>query len=78
MKTLKEIEDRIYNVLYNGITRKSDSIIIIENIHVSKEASMRWNSIVQDARVGRTFDSYYCGIIFMDKEKCKQHYIVNF
>ena len=54
----------------------SNSIIIIEN--VSKEASMRWNSIVQDARVGRTFDLYYCGIIFMDKEKCKQHYIVNF
>ena len=56
----------------------SNSIIIIENIHVSKEASMMWNSIVQDARVGRTFDLYYCGIIFMDKEKCKQHYIVNF
>lgn len=56
----------------------SNSIIIIENIHVSKEASMRWKSIVQDARVGRTFDLYYCGIIFMDKQKCKQHYIVNF
>ena len=56
----------------------SNSIIIIENINVSKEASMRWNSIVQDARVGRTFDLYYCGIIFMDKEKFKQHYIVNF
>ncbi len=56
----------------------SNSIIIIENIHVSREASMMWKSIVQDARVGRTFDLYYCGIIFMDKEKCKQHYIVNF
>ena len=56
----------------------SNSIIIIENIHVSKEATKIWNSIVQDARVGRTFDLYYCGIIFMGKEKCKQHYIVNF
>ena len=65
-------------LLYTSCNSSSNSIIIIENIHVSKEASMRWKSIVHDARVGRTFDLYYCGIIFMDKEKCKQHYIVNF
>ena len=67
------------NVLdYYLCNASSNSIIIIENIHVSKEATKVWKSIVQDARVGRTFDLYYCGIIFMDKEKCKQHYIVNF
>ena len=63
---------------YYLINASSKSMIIIENIHASKDVSKKWNAIVADSRVGRTFDLYFCGIALMDKEKCKQHYVVNF
>lgn len=56
----------------------SSSMIIIEDIHSSEKAKHVWRRLVDDERTGRTYDLYYCGIVFMDKEKIKQHYVVNF
>ena len=56
----------------------SKSIIIIENIYASKDIRKKWNAMVADSRISRTFDLYFCGIAIVDKEKCKQHFVVNF
>ena len=37
-----------------------------------------WNQLKEDERVGVTFDLYDLGLLFFDKTKIKQHYIVNF
>jgi len=34
--------------------------------------------VTQDKRTGVTFDLYYCGIVFFNKKRFKQNYIVNF
>jgi len=37
-----------------------------------------WKRMQQDEHVGITFDLYDLGILFFDKTKIKQDYIVNF
>ena len=37
-----------------------------------------WKRMMQDEKVGITFDLYDIGILFFDKTKIKQDYIVNF
>ena len=37
-----------------------------------------WDAMRQDERCGITFDLYDLGIIFFDRTKIKQHYLVNF
>ena len=64
--------DRIFNYTH------SSTMIIIEDIHSSDKAKGIWKEVIADDRTGRTYDLYYCGIVFMDKEKFKQHYVVNF
>ena len=56
----------------------SHTLLVIENIHSSSVNREAWNDIVADERTGRTFDLYYCGIVFMDKSKYKEHFCVNF
>lgn len=68
---LKDI-DRIFDYTYPS------SLIIIEDIHTTDIAKKAWENMLDDDRTGRTYDLYYCGIVFMDKEKYKQHYVVNF
>jgi len=51
------------------------SVMVVEGIYRDPQ---RWRAIVQDERVGVTFDLYYCGIIFFDNKRYKQHYIINF
>ena len=38
----------------------------------------RWHAIECDARVGTTFDLYYCAIVLFDKRNFYHHYQVNF
>ena len=44
----------------------------------SKAMKNLWERLKADDRVGITFDLYDVGILFFDKTKIKQHYIVNF
>lgn len=37
-----------------------------------------WKKILADQRVTVAFDLYYCGIVFFDSRRTKQHYVVNF
>lgn len=43
-----------------------------------KEDENALEQLKEDERVGVTFDLYDLGLLFFDKTKIKQHYIVNF
>ena len=54
------------------------SLIVVEDIHKSKEHYTWWKTVQQLKEVGITYDLYEVGLIFFDKSKIKQHYKVNF
>lgn len=54
------------------------SCFIIGGIHSSKEKREWWNRLATDEATGITFDLYDIGLVFFDKARYKQHYIVNF
>lgn len=57
---------------------ETHSCFIISGIHETKEKKLWWNQIVADERTGITFDLYDIGLVFFDKARYKQHYIINF
>ncbi|WP_321334432.1 hypothetical protein [uncultured Bacteroides sp.] len=56
----------------------TESVFVIEGIRYSKTMKALWKRMQADERTGITFDLYDLGIIFFDKKKIKQHYIINF
>lgn len=54
------------------------SCIIVGNIYRSKEKKDWWKQLMKDERVRITFDLYDIALIFFDKKRAKQNYIVNF
>lgn len=56
----------------------SHSWFIIGGIHDSKEKRKWWKKIVVSEDTVVTFDLYDIGLVFFDKTRYKQHYIVNF
>lgn len=57
---------------------RPESVFVIEGIHYTPAMKALWKRLQEDERVGITFDLYDVGILFFDKTKIKQHYIVNF
>lgn len=55
-----------------------ESLVVIGDIYRSDSTKALWKQIIDDERVGITFDLYDVGILFFDKSKIKQHYTVNF
>lgn len=56
----------------------AESLFVIKGIGYSKSMKALWKRLQEDERVGVTFDLYDVGLLFFDKMKIKQHYIVNF
>lgn len=54
------------------------SVFVIEGIRYTASMRRLWKAMKQDERCGITFDLYDLGIIFFDRTKIKQHYLVNF
>ena len=54
------------------------SLLIFEGIKDSADARAFWRQIQKDRRVGVTFDLYYAGVVFLDTDRFKQNYKVNF
>ncbi|MCR5078292.1 MAG: hypothetical protein K6A82_09690 [Prevotella sp.] len=71
-KNYSEFLDTALNLL------PSSSLIILERIKKNKDSESYWDSLIADDRVGVSFDLYYCGILFLNKDIIKQNYIVNF
>ena len=68
----REVVDKFMNFT----DRKS--LFIIQRIKKNKATENYWKELIDDPRTGVTFDLYYCGIIFFDRNIYKQNYIVNF
>lgn len=51
------------------------SVVVFENIW---QQPALWHCIEYHPKAGVTFDLYYCGIVFFDKRRSPQNYIVNF
>lgn len=54
------------------------SCFIIGDIYQTKEKKMWWKHLQEDERVRITFDLYDIGLVFFDRKRSKQNYIVNF
>ena len=57
---------------------RNRSVFVIEGIHYTPQMSALWKRMKQYEQIGITFDLYDLGIIFFDKTKIKQDYVVNF
>ena len=69
-----------YQQFYETVVSHTDnrSLLIVERIKRDKETKAFWKQVEQDERTGVTFDLYYCGIVFFNKQRYKQNYVVNF
>lgn len=74
--SLKGDYRKVVDELMNHVGRRS--LFIIQHIKKNHTTERYWEELIADGRTGVTFDLYYCGIIFFDKNIYKQNYIVNF
>ncbi len=56
----------------------TSSVVILEHIHKDKRAMEYWKKIIDDNRIGVSFDLYYCGVLFLNTKMYRQSYIINF
>ena len=54
----------------------SNTLLVLTSL--PKLSNKTWQTILDMQHVGRTYNLYYCGIIFFDRTIYKQHYQVNF
>ncbi|SFG57985.1 hypothetical protein [Prevotella sp. KH2C16] len=55
----------------------ANSVLVVEDIHYSRETLKAWRKIIADSRSGVSFDLYDCGIVFFDRKKYKRSYRVS-
>lgn len=71
-----ELVEKVLQVCLN---RTADSsLFVIEGVGYTRRMHELWKRLQQDERVGITFDLYDLGLLFFDRGKIKQDYIVNF
>lgn len=71
-----ELMEEIFRICVRRTTPQS--VFVLQGIHYSKAMKALWKRLQADEQVGITFDLYDVGLLFFDKTKIKQHYIVNF
>lgn len=54
------------------------TLVIVEGIYETKAKREWWRRVVADERAVVTFDLYDLGLVFFDRQKNKQHYVVSF
>ena len=52
--------------------------MVVEGIHRNRRNRNLWRALRSDDRTGISFDLYDYGILFFDRSRTKQNYIVNF
>lgn len=67
---------QVFDVCVSRATE--NSVFVIEGICYNPAMKKLWCQMQSDDRIGITFDLYDLGILFFDKTRIKQHYIVNF
>ena len=51
---------------------------VIGKPYLTGEKKRWWKSVIDDSRTGVTFDLYDVGVVFFDKNRVKEHRVVNF
>ena len=71
---------RLMEEVFEVCVRRSAprSLFVIQGIGYSREMKRLWQQMKQHPQAGVTFDLYDAGLIFFDRSKHKQDYIVNF
>ena len=49
-------------------------VMILDDIHYSKEMELAWEELKSDPRVTTTMDLYHIGLVFVDPHYLKRHY----
>lgn len=71
-----EFVEEVFNICASRSTQRS--VFVVEGIRYTPSMMALWKRLVRHERAGITFDLYDLGIVFFDKTKNKQDYIVNF
>lgn len=71
-----EFVEEVFNLCASRSTQRS--VFVVEGIRYTPSMMALWKRLVRHERAGITFDLYDLGIVFFDKTKNKQDYIVNF
>ena len=53
---------------------KEKGILILDDIHYSKEMERAWEALKQEKRVTTSMDMYHVGLLFVDPHYLKRHY----
>ena len=56
----------------------NNSIIVINNIHQSKEMEEVWKKIITQKEVTISIDLFFIGLVFFRKEQVKENFIIRF
>lgn len=70
------VSDTFLSMLFSRVDERS--LVIVEGIHRTGNTKRHWKNIIKSSQVTISFDLYYCGILFFDKKRYKQNYIINF
>ncbi len=57
---------------------KEDTCFVIGKPYQNEAKKRWWKKVIDDSRTGVTFDLYDVGIVFFDKNRVKEHRVVNF
>jgi hypothetical protein len=68
--------EKVFDVCASRV--HAHSMFVVEGIGYSRRMKTVWRRMQSDERTGISFDLYDFGIIFFDKKKIKQHYLINF
>ena len=71
-----EFVEEVFRLCAGRTTARS--VFVVEGIGYTRAMRSLWRRMQQHERVGITFDLYDLGILFFDRTKNKQHYVVNF
>ncbi len=67
---------KYFNAIKNYI--KDDLVIIIDDIHYSKEMEKAWHVICNDSEVSVTIDLFYMGLVFFKKGLSKENFKIRY
>ncbi len=59
-------------------SQEADSLLVLLDVDRDVETMGVWKALLEDERCVLTFDMIDCGVVFFDKTKYKQHFLVNY
>ena len=71
-----QLVEEVFKICVSRAT--SQSLFVVEGIRYSSAMYRLWKQMQQSEQVGVTFELYDVGLLFFDRTKTKQAYIVNF